>query len=640
MSFEWIFKEATPGDRARESQVEKFFSSDAVRNPANAVVREGIQNSLDAASSDTPVHVRITLGEWSAEEAAGRLPMYTRGLHGHLIAEGVAQRIRGLPSSGEAFRYLVFEDFGTSGLKGDTREWWPDEHGEAGAFFKYFRAEGISGKGDGARGRHGVGRLVFMFASRARAMFGLTIRACSEGTEELLMGTAVLRNHRLDGIPFLPDGWFGVPDDVQKNLTLPISEADAIARFKRDFGVTRDRETGLSVVVPWLADDVGFDETLDAVLSEYFYPVLAGRLTVEIQSGHVHVWVDGTTIQSVVASRAEVVSTRLGPVLALASAALQTIDWLPLRVPKNGAPRWNEDVVDEASIQLVQDRLEGGQRIFLEAPVIVRSKGRPEVQSSFRICFERDPAIADSTIYFIREGIIVSDVRPRRTTGVRALVIIERGALGEFLGDAENPSHTQWQKDLVKERYKFAPGQLEYVVQSIPSLLAEISQKQKRPEVALLLDLFAVPAKEGVKRPLPQKKPRSGPDTDRPNPDIEAKPRKYSISRKATGFVLSRGDAAAPRPTMLTLRVAYDVRRGNPFGKYNPADFELGQGGVKLRCHQCEIISLRPNAAVLRTTGDDFEFAAEGFDVSARDLCIDVRVHAEAGAPEMAEEMG
>jgi len=49
MSISWTFKEAGPGDRARESQVEKFFNSDAVANRANAIVREGIQNSLDAA---------------------------------------------------------------------------------------------------------------------------------------------------------------------------------------------------------------------------------------------------------------------------------------------------------------------------------------------------------------------------------------------------------------------------------------------------------------------------------------------------------------------------------------------------------------------------------------------------------------
>src|SRR5439155_24330506 len=117
------------------------------------------------------------------------------------------------PTPGESFRYLVFEDFGTSGLTGDPAQWWPDEHGEPNPFFNYFRAEGISDKHDGARGRHGVGRLVFMFASRVRSIFGLTRRKNGAGSEELLMGTTVLRNHWFGQKPYLPDGWFGVRDD-------------------------------------------------------------------------------------------------------------------------------------------------------------------------------------------------------------------------------------------------------------------------------------------------------------------------------------------------------------------------------------------------------------------------------------------
>src|SRR5690606_12803163 len=208
MTFSWSFKEATPGDRARESQVEKFFSSDAVRNRANAVVREGIQNSLDAGSNDESIHVRITLGEWSPTETRTRQALYERGFTEHSTAEGVRTKIASLPKAGDKFRFMVFEDFGTFGLKGDPAEWWPDEHGDSGAFFKYFRAEGMSGKADGARGRHGVGRLVFMFASRTRTMYGLTRRDGADGPEELLMGTSVLRNHRVNSVPYLPDGWF------------------------------------------------------------------------------------------------------------------------------------------------------------------------------------------------------------------------------------------------------------------------------------------------------------------------------------------------------------------------------------------------------------------------------------------------
>lgn len=625
MTNAWSFKRATPGDRARESQVEKFFSSDAVKNRANAVVREGIQNSLDAALTGAPVHVRISFGEWRPEAAGERLERYAGGLFSHLAAKGVAGSVPNPPRSRDAFRYLVFEDFGTSGLLGDGAEWWPDENGTAGPFFKYFRAEGISGKGDGARGRHGVGRLVFMFASRARAMFGLTIRAVEGSARQLLMGTAVLRNHRVEGVPYLPDGWFGVSDDSQPGLVLPVSDPNVIERFREDFGLTRTTEPGLSIVVPWLSDEVDFNGAVDAVLSEYFYPVLSRRLSVEVIMGDRRVLVDHETIDSVVAQRPEAEARRLVPLLELTKAAIFCGNWRKLIAPQAGAPRWAQELIGEETAREIQAALDSEGRVFLDVPVVVRPKNRPEAESSFRLCFERDPGISESEIYFIREGIIISDARPRRTAGMRALVLVDQGALGQFLGDAENPSHTQWHKDMVKENYTFAPGLLDYVVQSLPNVLLHVGRRKSLPDSSLLLDLFSVSSQDGSLRPQKKKEIKSGREPEKPRPEVRKVLRRYSVARRATGFVVRRGDADAARPSVLTVRVAYDVRRGNPFKKFNTADFSIGDRGVEARCHQCEIVSTFPNAVVVRVTGDDFEFAIEGFDVSLRDLCIDVK---------------
>src|SRR5690606_9685875 len=102
-----------------------------VRDIANAVVREGIQNSLDASQDGRPIRVRIALGEWTPEQAQERLPAYEDGFREHLDVESVATKIPDLPAEQDRFRYLVFEDFGTTGLRGDPGEWWPDEHGGA-----------------------------------------------------------------------------------------------------------------------------------------------------------------------------------------------------------------------------------------------------------------------------------------------------------------------------------------------------------------------------------------------------------------------------------------------------------------------------------------------------------------------------
>lgn len=627
MTFSWMFKEATPGDRARESKVEDFFKSDAVRNRANAVVREGIQNSLDAAPNGVRVRVRIHIGGWSGPQVDERLPAYERGFAEHVEAEGVRNKLPGLPSSGEPFRYLVFEDFGTSGLTGDPAEWWPDEHDKSGPFFKFFRAEGISGKDDHARGRHGVGRLVFMFASRVRTMYGLTRRAGDAGSsDELLMGTTVLRNHRVDGKPYLPDGWFGTPSPETQGLTLPIDDASVLAEFKRDFEIARTVENGLSIVVPWLTDDITYDALIDAVLSEYYYPILEGGLSVDVSCADAATTtISRESAQSILATRGRDFSARYAPLIELAKDALAAEEWLELPVIAEGAPRWHKDVVSEDAAESIQSVLEDGRRIHLRVPVVVRPKDGSPRESEFKLILERDTTLGESHVQFIREGILVSDVRPRRTTGCRALVVIGAGPLGDFLGNAENPSHTQWQKDMVKERYTYAPGLLDYVVHCVPGLLAEVSKLKTEADDSLLLDLFSIPAEEGKGRPVARPVTKPGTESDKPVIDIERRPRSYTISRHGTGFSVRPGDPTAPRPGVLVIRCAYDVRRGNPFSKYSASDFRIGEEGIEISASGCSVSRVFLNSVTLKIDADDFEFSVKGFDVSHRDLVIDVR---------------
>ena len=131
----WSFTPFRPGDRARESQVEKFFNSDAT-DRVKSVVREGIQNSLDAAVVDSAVNVRICIGKASAASVAN----YVGNLFDHLDAEGVRKKLSEIPEPGETVSFLTFEDFNTSGLLGDP-------------FFNFFRGEGVSNKAGAQRGR-------------------------------------------------------------------------------------------------------------------------------------------------------------------------------------------------------------------------------------------------------------------------------------------------------------------------------------------------------------------------------------------------------------------------------------------------------------------------------------------------------
>src|SRR5436190_2438197 len=81
MNPEWHFNPRRPCDRMRDSANDAFFTAESLENLSEALVREGIQNSLDAAERAAVIQravVRRQSGELFAVEpghaARGRYP--------------------------------------------------------------------------------------------------------------------------------------------------------------------------------------------------------------------------------------------------------------------------------------------------------------------------------------------------------------------------------------------------------------------------------------------------------------------------------------------------------------------------------------------------------------------------------------
>ena len=192
MNPKWHFNGRRACDRMRDSANDAFFTAESLENLSEALVREGIQNSLDAARRDAgnvrQVRVRIRFVPSATPEV--------RSFLSQVFGSAKQNFERGLsrPDLGALFGadcgFLVFEDFGTRGLTGDVTEW-RLERAEQNAFFSFFRAEGRSGKSGENLGRWGIGKQVFPTASRLHAMFGLTVRA--DQPTRALMGSAVVK---------------------------------------------------------------------------------------------------------------------------------------------------------------------------------------------------------------------------------------------------------------------------------------------------------------------------------------------------------------------------------------------------------------------------------------------------------------
>ena len=154
----WHYRVKAPNEKVRDPIQGEFFSTEAIKNPADALVREAIQNALDAALKDgngllkDVLKVRFFLASGKHAMPGQQAAAWFDGAWDHFHASG--NGLREPPSKSEPCSWLVFEDFGTCGLQGDVAQSEPID-GEKNHFFYFFRAEGKSvegGKGAGGKG--------------------------------------------------------------------------------------------------------------------------------------------------------------------------------------------------------------------------------------------------------------------------------------------------------------------------------------------------------------------------------------------------------------------------------------------------------------------------------------------------------
>lgn len=637
MSAQWHFNKLRPGDKTRESTLGEFFATEAIRNSAEALVREAVQNSLDAGLKDSAgrpietVVARMSLNQGGAALAGSKAAEFFAGAWNHLRAPG--NGLREAPSESDLCSFLVYEDFGTSGLEGDVNQW-HDTPDEKNAFFYFFRAEGRTGKGGDDRGRWGIGKYVFARSSRANSFFGLTVRASD--SKRLLMGQAVLKSHAIADDHYKPDGTFGTL--AANELVLPISEDTVLDRFKTTFGLRRNREAGLSLVIPWVDPEITRESLLSAVVHGYFYPILTGSLAVTVTTSAGETEINDSTLLDVATSLgSEVVSDTI-PLIELAewASSRKPVDLLRLNAAPVDRPVWSPSLMPAEALDLLRAALERGERIALRVPLTVRAKGRESRASYFDIFLRRDGYESGRPV-FLREGLIISDVRAPRARGVRSLVIAEDKALATLLGDSENPAHTQWQRDSSNFRGKYFYGKsyLDFVTHSASEIVKYLGASAKEEDRDLLIDFFSLPAPPDEEAPEARrrKKKKRGKLPDDELEPIEPRKKRYRIQQISGGFAVAKGERDAPLPDLLDIRVAYVVRRGQALGQYDPADFELDKSPIRFEPPPvgANVQSCSRNRAVFEVTDPDFHISVVGFDAN-RDLFVDVDVKPKAKA--------
>lgn len=627
MNLRWHFRPKRAGDDISDPISGEFFADGSLDNPATALVREALQNALDAGKNidrgGAPVHVRIGINRGDRALAATSAATWFATLRPHLAASGSG--IRSTPGLGEACDYLVIEDFGTSGLTGDIGS--DDAGGQRNNFVDFLRSDGRTRKSEGDRGSWGVGKNVFPRSSRINCFIAFTVR--HDDRQQLVMGKSILKIRRVGDNQYQPSCYLGdswAPDEVP----CPFQDSSVVARLREDFGLTRRDEPGLSLVVPWPDSEIDYEDIQKAVVEQFYFAILAGALSVTLSDEGK----EATLNKDSIAAYARKNLPGYAEWIDLAAWSLQVADGnrCQLGAPPAGQPqRWSEDLVSDDVRATIVEQLTQRERIALRVPLHVHDCGHVEPKPShFDVYLEHYDGDQPLRPAFFREQLAISLVK--RGVGapkIRALVVINDSPLANLLRAAEPPNHTDWDPKTANFKDVFRNGAqvITFVKSAVKQLMAYVRAGDDQPDSTIAIDFFSMP--EPDKRPTPPsnqpEKAKSGNETETPEDFPEPKPARYSIAEVEGGFVIRSGSKGVPPPEELRVAIAYDVISGSPWKQYEPADFDLtrpGQSGIRIaEGGTAEYEIVEPNRMHITIGGPDFEVHVTGFDRN-RDLIV------------------
>ena len=616
---DWHFRRIKPGDPVIEPTQGQFFHQDVISGSAvRGIVREGIQNALDA-KSDPPVTVRIALMRGKSAcppSAASRI--FGPEMWRHLTAKDNGLRPDALPEMKSRCDYLVFEDFGTTGLTGDIRQY-VRRDGKGSDFFNFFRAAGSTDKRGNKLGKWGIGKHTFWMASRINTVFGLTIR--EEEIPPILMGKTILKSHAVDGELNADnqDGYYGWREN-DSEMVLPLAGENPLAEFRKAFSLRRTYEPGLSLVVPWVREqirEVSREKLVSEVAADYFYPILSGQLIVRVETDGQETTLDANNIGDNVPDVGIARLVRLAQWMKTPGRRIHEI-----KPERQSDPEWTPEMFPPEMLDELIRAFINGEGIALRIRVMVTPKGKagPYSRKAFKashfdiaLIHHEDDENASGSPTFIRGGIIIPRVRSSRIAkNITALVVAEEGALADFLGDGGNPSHTEWQQSLLTDKYSNVGKLLDFVRNSVHHVVRILTRADDKRDHEILADIFPMPEEKGGRK-RPQTKP-----IDPPPPT----PAAFRIRKIHRGFSVSNNpDHPLAAGTRLTISVAYVVRQGNPLTRYKPDDFLLQKFDPEKS--GLDLLGANGNVARAKITAENFHLSFEGFD-EHRDLYVKV----------------
>lgn len=600
----WKFPQRDFNDVEQEVTEADQFDTETVPAP-ESLVREAIQNSQDARlqNNGDPVRLKFRYHTVQTGLDIAFLQELLDGLKPHIQEAGFEINQERLENPA----VFVVEDFGTEGLTGSV-----DNDADQGNFRSFWFRHGGSFKHGSQNGRWGLGKLTFPMSSALRCFFGLTLRPGE--SDPLVLGQAVLRTHRMNGSKYAPHGHYG--DFVQGRLS-PVSDPAFTARFSRGLGLTRATETGLSVVVPYPVEEPDLEILLRFVARNYAYPILTGRLVVDVLGEKI----DAQTLRTIGGSLLDPGLLDFIEALHVAGDGLVEV----ADVPYDNGYRLEEKHVGEDTLRELRARYANGELIGFKVPVLLsrkkESRKRPAKFSVFlRAASEGQPGGA----VYVRGDITVPDAASGFSgKGAFAALLAHDPVVSEFLADAENPAHTKWvgTASRLKENWKYPLQALQFIRSAPNKLFQMLTTGREIEDPKALLNFFWIDEPDAPR-------PKDGDDESRrktktPPPPPPPSKKRLVIRKLKGGFEIAPGpDFGELRlPARLKVDVAYDIEYGNAFKEWQPYDFDLSENdSVNIEISGADYES-EGQTIRLEITDPDFDVRVQGFDPK-RDIVV------------------
>lgn len=650
----WRFARMSPSQVNQDPVQGEFFT--AAADLPDRLVRETIQNSLDARRPGETVKVRFAFSGTERALPVEKARQYLIGLRSHIqavadgpadSAEAAAMRVA-LECLDRPMTYLTVGDSGTTGLLGEVDANREREVGND--FWGFFRSVGISPKGEDSGGSWGLGKWVFPDASSINAYLGVTRRQGED--RDLLMGMAMLKTHHLsDGKKYPPYGYFADASDSDDDEWLPLpvdsggSPDGLVAQAIRDFSLDRRREgSGLSVVVPY-PREAGEDDDdaaltpatiARAVVIQYFLPIVRGDLEVEIvKPGERQREVNATTIigelRHIARPRREDNSlSALHDVIELArwAESLENDEHIEIPAPRSG------DALDALDLSALRESYDSGRRLAFRLTLDTRRRDPAATTPvNFRLYLERDDDLPKGHDYFVRGHLRIPEMDFIGSYKARALVLVDgESELGHMLRDAEGPAHATWdpRAQRLRDRWIGGEARVRRVRRAALQILQRLVERPEERQFDALADLFPSDLAAERGRARTQRAGTAEADQTTPTPLLTTRSARAVLADIDGGFSFrAAAGAAGTVGSVWELRFAYDVVRGGKGRafrqfeqgvKQKAPDFSV-RNGLTVEHDGCEYQIVSENALRVAVGSDNFRMTVTGFD--ERDVLVE-----------------